>query len=82
MADTLAQLKELLGPDGWLLPEDGVHFLQDILGTETTCLLIARPSTTEQVSDLVRIWCGSARRMGSRLCRKGAIPTSAVWRFR
>ena len=54
MADTLAQLKELLGPDGWLLPEDGVHFLQDILGTETACLLIARPSTTEQVSDLVR----------------------------
>ncbi len=54
MADTLAQLKELLGPDGWLLPEDGAHFLQDILGTETTCLLIARPATTEQVSDLVR----------------------------
>ena len=54
MQETLAGLRDLLGPQGWVSPEDGGHYLQDILGEADDCLLIARPETTETVVELVK----------------------------
>lgn len=55
MQAPVEDLIELLGPNGWVSPQDGAHYLQDILGAAAECLLIARPATTDDVAALVKI---------------------------
>ena len=49
------QLKEILGPNGWLEGEDTESYLTDMFGKQGETPLVARPDTTEQVSEVVRI---------------------------
>lgn len=59
-AEVLEQIKRSLGPKGWTSPDEGESFLSDILGPGLRPLLIARPESTEQVSEIVRL-CAHAR---------------------
>ena len=49
------QLKEILGPNGWLEGEDTESYLTDMFGKQGETPLVARPDTTEQVSEVVKI---------------------------
>lgn len=55
MRDALSAIKEALGQGGWIAPEDGAHYLRDIIGEGGPCLLIARPDSTEAVAALVKV---------------------------
>lgn len=54
-AETLEAIKSLLGPQGWLTAEDAQDYVSDINGPAGQSLLVARPNSVEQISELVRI---------------------------
>ena len=54
--EAIAELKALLGPRGWLEGEDAATYTQDIRGTyKGDALLVVRPTSTEEVSGVVKI---------------------------
>lgn len=53
--DALKKIKDILGPRGWVDPDDGAQFLTDVTGTIGESMLIARPASTEEVSAVVRV---------------------------
>ncbi len=54
--EAVAELKELLGPRGWLEGEDAATYVADIRGAyRGVALLVARPASTEEVAAVVRL---------------------------
>ncbi|MCC2096123.1 MAG: FAD-binding oxidoreductase [Hyphomicrobiales bacterium] len=52
----IQEIKEALGPRGWLEGEDMATYAADIRGTyKGEALLVARPASTEEVSQVVKI---------------------------
>ena len=56
--EVIEQMKELLGPKGWVAADEAESFVTDITGRGADCILVARPSSTGQVAQLVRL-CGA-----------------------
>lgn len=59
MSDALERIRTLLGPAGWLAPEDAAAYADDIARRGAPPLLVARPASTEEVAGVVRI-CAEA----------------------
>jgi FAD/FMN-containing dehydrogenase len=54
--EAVAEIKDLLGPRGWLEGGDAETYVTDIRGAfRGDALLVARPATTEEVSGVVKI---------------------------
>jgi FAD/FMN-containing dehydrogenase len=51
----VAEIRTALGPKGWLEPEAAAQFTTDARGKTSRPLIVARPASTEEVSELVRI---------------------------
>lgn len=48
-------LKDILGQKGWVDAKQSDQFVTDILGRGGDCLLVARPSSTQEVSKVVKV---------------------------
>lgn len=77
----ITRAQEILGPGGWLLPEDGAGHLADVHGPGGAALLVARPGSTEALANLVALCAGHgvsvvAQGGNTNLCRM-AVPTDA-----
>ena len=75
----IERAKEILGPGGWLPPEDGPGHLSDVYGPGGAALLIARPGSTGALADLVALCAGQGVAIvpqggNTNLCRM-AVPT-------
>ncbi len=73
--------KDILGPGGWLPPEDGKGHVADVYGPGDAPLLIARPADTEALAALLGLCAGHGVAVvpqggNTNLCRM-AVPTQA-----
>ena len=67
-AAAIAELKDALGPRGWLEAEDGAQYTRDMRGGyRGEALIVLRPVSTEEVAESVRI----CRRAGLKITPQG-----------